>query len=147
MAVTDVISTPIRPIVSGRKRFWWPTLFACRTASASTSLAGPGTALLIVSTIVDVIPECPNAAAKPTSTTSPCTRTSDVAKASDREWLVPSARRKRTNALSSRRSRPVRASVSFGSSSMLSHVSGTRGAVLTTPPARRRRWRPGRCAP
>ena len=45
----------------------------------------------MVSTIVDVIPDWPNAAAKPTSTTMPWTSTSEVANASEREWLVPSA--------------------------------------------------------
>ena len=62
----------------------------------------------------------------------PWTRTSEVANASDREWLVPSARRKRVKALCrSRTARAARASPS-GRRPCSSHVSGTRAAVLTT---------------
>ena len=59
-----------------------------------------------------------------------CTSTSDVAYASDRAWLKPSATRSRMNASRSSWRRPVSPSVSRASSPVSSQVSGTGVAVL-----------------
>ena len=125
MAVVIVKVVPMSPRQRTRNRLSAPTLFAWSTACVRKSPAGPGAALRIASTTTLRIPRPPNAAANPTMTIRPCTSTSDVTKARERAWLVPSASRSRMNAPLRRRMRPVVASVFRASSPVSSHVSGT----------------------
>ena len=111
-----------------------PVSYAWKTALVSALPAGPGTASMMVRTMVALRSVSPSAAAIPTSRITPCTSSSDVTNASERAWLNPSAARKRTNASFTSFLRPVRRSVSRASSPLSSQVSGTNRAALMPPP-------------
>ena len=92
--------------------------------------AGPGTASSMALNSVRLKPVCPNWTASPTRAIKPCTKTRDVANARDREWLNPSAARRRMKASRTSLNRPVAASVRQASSPVRFQVSRTQLAVL-----------------
>ena len=102
-----------------------------RSASVRMSPGAPGVRSRIVSRTTRVKSSWPSAAAKPTTAISAGSSVSVTWKASAREWLKPSAARKRVTASTSSRRRPVRRSVSSASSPSSSpRVGGTAVAVV-----------------
>ena len=116
-----------RPAPSRRTRAR-AALDPCRSASVRISPAAPGASASMIARTVRVTLSWSSAAAKPTSAISAGSSVSVNWNASAREWLKPSAARKRATASASSRPRPVRRSVSNASSpSSSSRVCGHGG--------------------